>query len=126
MDQLPIPDRFSDGRTNNPYWNENVWFSVSIPERHIHGLIQYCFRHNMGLQIGGPVLWDPSGTFQWNCLYYNWSHLQAMPAGVEKYDMSVRNSLSVKVLEPLKRYKIDYDKGAMSCLCSSAQRVLFG
>ncbi len=114
MDQLPIPDRFSEGRTNNPYWNENVWFSVSVPERHIHGLIQYCFRHNMGLQVGGPVLWDPSGTFQWNCLYYNWSHLQAMPGGVEKYDMAVRNSLSVKVLEPLKRYKIAYDKDGFS------------
>lgn len=110
MATLTAADRFSDGRTHNPYWNENVWFSLSIPERRIHGLIQYCFRHNMGLQIGGPVLWDPSGVYQWNCLYYNWSHLQAMPEGVSKYDMTVRNSLSVHIIEPLRRYKIDYDK----------------
>jgi hypothetical protein len=110
MSQLPAADRFSEGRTDNPYWNENVWFSVSIPDKRIHGIIQYCFRHNMGLQIGGPVLWDQSGTYQWNCLYYNWSHLQAMPAGVEKYDMRVRNSLSVRVLESMRRYKIDYDR----------------
>lgn len=110
MADLPRPDRFSEHPTSNPYWNENVWFSVSIPERRIHGLIQYCFRPNMGLQIGGPVLWDASGTSQWNCLYYDWSHLQAMPTGVEKFDMRVRNSLQVKVLEPLTRYKIDYDK----------------
>ncbi len=110
MTELPPADRFGEGRDANPYWNESVWFSVSIPERHIHGMIQYYFRPNMGMLNGGPVLWDPSGNFQWNCLYYNWSHLQAMPAGAEKFDMTARNSLSVKVLEPLTRYKIDYDK----------------
>jgi hypothetical protein len=107
---LPKADRFGEDRDDNPYWNESVWFSVSIPERRIHGLIQYYFRPNMGMLNGGPVLWDPSGTFQWNCLYYNWSHLQVMPKGVEKFDMTARNSLSVRVVEPTHRYKIDYDK----------------
>lgn len=110
MTDLSFADRFGEGRDANPYWNESVWFSFSIPERHIHGLIQYYFRPNMGMLNGGPVMWDPSGTFQWNCLYYNWSHLQAMPADAEKFDMQARNSLKVKMLEPLKRYKIDYDK----------------
>ncbi len=103
-------DFFGAGRSDSPYWNESVWFSLSIPERHIHGMIQYYFRPNMGMLNGGPVLWDPSGHFQWNCLYYNWSHLQAMPEGAQKFDMQARNSLAVKVLEPLARYKIDYDK----------------
>ncbi|MBW8784036.1 MAG: hypothetical protein JF593_05265 [Novosphingobium sp.] len=106
---LPQADRFGEGRTDSPYWNESVWFSLSIPERRVHGFIQYYFRPNMGMLNGGPVLWDPSGTSQWNCLYYNWSHLQAMPAGAEKFAMTARNSLSVHVLEPLARYKIDYD-----------------
>lgn len=110
MIRLPAADRFSDARTDNPYWNENSWFSVSIPERRIHGLIQYFFRPNMNILNGGPVLWDPSGTRQWNCLYYNWSHLQAIPAGSEKFDVNAPNSLSVRVVEPLKRYKIHYDK----------------
>ena len=107
---LLTADHFGEGRDDNPYWNESVWFSLSIPERRIHGSIQYYFRPNMGMLNGGPVLWDPSGTFQWNCLYYNWSHLQALPAGAEKFDMKARNSLRVKMLEPLTRYKIDYDK----------------
>lgn len=114
MTPLPRADRFSNGRTDNPYWNENVWFSLSVPEQRIHGIVQYCFRHNMRLQIGGPVIWDPSGTFQWNCLHYNWSHLQALPEGAEKYDITLRNSLSVKVLEPLTRYKIDYDRDGVT------------
>lgn len=110
MTDLSFADRFGEGRDANPYWNESVWFSLSIPERHIHGMIQYYFRPNMGMLNGGPCMWDPSGTFQWNCLYYNWSHLQALPADARKFDMTARNSLSVKVLEPLTRYKIDYDK----------------
>lgn len=109
---LAFADHFGADRDDNPYWNESVWFSFSIPERRIHGSIQYYFRPNMGMLNGGPNMWDPSGQFQWNCLYYNWSHLQAIPKGwvAGKFDMQARNSLRVKVLEPLKRYKIDYDK----------------
>ncbi len=97
-------------KDDNPYWNESVWFSMSIPERHIHGMIQYYFRPNMGMLNGGPVLWDNERRFQWNCLYYNWSHLQDLPEGATKFDMQARNSLSCRMIEPLKSYKIDYDK----------------
>jgi hypothetical protein len=107
--QLPQADRFSDDRDGNPYWNESAWFSISKPSIRMHGFVQYYFRPNMGMLNGGPVLWDPSGTFTWNCLYYNWSHLQAMPPGAEKFDMTALNSLSVKVIEPLARYAIRYD-----------------
>jgi hypothetical protein len=110
MSELPQADRFGEGRTDNPYWNESVWFSISRPEEKLHGFVQYYFRPNMGMLNGGPVLWDPSGTFSWNCLYYNWSHLQALPEGSQKFDMTARNSLSVKVLEPLTRYSIRYDR----------------
>lgn len=94
----------------SPYWNESAWFSVSIPERHIHGMIQYYFRPNMGMLNGGPVLWDRERRFQWDCLHYNWSHLQGMPKGAQKFDMKARNSLSCRIIEPLMKYKIDYDK----------------
>lgn len=109
MVTLPPADRFADERDANPYWNESVWFSFSKPQRRLHGFVQYYFRPNMGLLNGGPVMWDPSGTASWNCLYYNWSHLQAMPPGASKFDMTAPNSLSVQVLEPLQRYAIRYD-----------------
>lgn len=109
MDDLPQADRFAEERDDNPYWNESVWFSFSKPEECIHGLIQYYFRPNMGMLNGGPAMWDPSGTNVWNCLYYNWSHLQALPPGAEKFDMRAANSLTVKVVEPLTRYTIAYD-----------------
>ena len=110
MTDLPKADHFSDHQNDSPYWNESVWFSVSKPEERIHGFIQYYFRPNMNMLNGGPVLWDPSGTFQWNCLYYNWSHLQAMPEGAQKFNMRARNSLAVQVIEPIKRYSLRYDQ----------------
>lgn len=114
MIDLSFADHFGAGRDDNPYWNESVWFSLSIPERHLHGMIQYYFRPNMGMLNGGPVLWDPSGTFQWNCLHYQWSHLQALPEGVKgKFDMQARNSLSCRMIEPMRRYKIDYDRDGL-------------
>jgi hypothetical protein len=109
---LPPADRFGPA-DDSPYWNESVWFSVSVPERRIHGMIQYYFRPNMGLLNGGPVLWDQSGTNQWNCLHYQWSHLQALPPGQHKFSMQARNSLKVEVLEPTARYKIDYARDGL-------------
>lgn len=114
MSELPQADRFAEVRSDDPYWNESVWFSISKPEERLHGFVQYYFRPNMGMLNGGPVLWDPSGTFVWNCLYYNWSHLQAAPPGAEKFNMTARNSLAVKVLEPLTRYAIRYDKEGLT------------
>jgi hypothetical protein len=109
MTDLSMADHFGP-REDNPYWNESVWFSFSIPERRIHGLIQYYFRPNMGMLNGDPAMWDASGRWQWNALYYNWSHLQAMPPGADKFAMTARNSLSVETLEPMQRYAITYDK----------------
>ena len=113
MTDLAFADYFGEGRDDNPYWNESVWFSVSIPEKHIHGMIQYYFRPNMGMLNGGPCLWDRENRYQWNCLHYQWSHLQALPAGAEKFAMKARNSLSCRMIEPLSRYAITYDNDGM-------------
>ena len=109
MTDLASADRFGP-KDDNPCWNESVWFSFSIPDRRIHGLIQYYFRPNMGMLNGGPVMWDASGRWQWNALYYNWSHLQALPAGADKFRMTARNSLSIEMLRPMQEYAIRYDK----------------
>lgn len=109
MNQAVHADYFGP-TDDSPYWNESAWFSISIPEQHIHGMIQYYFRPNMGMLNGGPVFWDRERRFQWDCLYYNWSHLQDIPAGAQKFDMKARNSLSCRMIEPLSKYKIDYDK----------------
>lgn len=112
MNALSAADSFgpNDG---SPYWNESVWFSLSVPEERLHGMIQYYFRPNMGMLNGGPVIWDQSGTSQWDCLHYAWNHLQAMPQGAEKFAMTARNSLTVSVIEPMAAYAIHYDKDGL-------------
>jgi hypothetical protein len=110
MLDLPQADRFCPNPTEDPYWNESVWFSFSVPERKIHGFVYYFFRPNMNLLCGGPAIWDPSGPHSWNCLYYDWQHIQAIPEGAQKFNVTAPNSLAVKVVEPLKKYRIAYDK----------------
>jgi hypothetical protein len=110
LEDLSKADRFCPNPTQDPYWNESAWFSFSIPERKFHGLIYYFFRPNMNLLVGGPAIWDPSGCHSWNCLYHDWQHIQAIPAGAQKYDFVAPNSLSVQVVEPVRKYRIRYDK----------------
>jgi hypothetical protein len=109
MTNAPPADGFCPSPPSDPYWNESAWFSFSIPERRLHGFIYYFFRPNMKLLIGGPAMWDPSGAFSWNCLYFDWHHIQAMPAGAEKFRFTADNSLSVEVVEPLTTYRLGYD-----------------
>src|SRR4051812_35017420 len=63
-------DRFCPTATDDPFWNESCWFSFSIPEREIHGMVYYFFRPNMNLLMGGPIVWDGSGANTWDCLYH--------------------------------------------------------
>jgi hypothetical protein len=95
--------------TDDPYWNESAWFSFSIPERGIHGMIYYFFRPNMKLMMGGPILWDGTGAHTWDCLYHDWHHIQPMPSGAQKFDFTSHTSLNVTVIEPVKKYRLRYD-----------------
>jgi hypothetical protein len=103
-------DRFAPTRTDDPYWNESAWFSFSIPEKEIHGMVYYFFRPNMNLLMGGPILWDGSGARTWDCLYYDWHHFQTIPDGAEKFDFRSHTSLEVRVLEPQRKYALKYDQ----------------
>lgn len=103
-------DRFCPTATGDPYWNESCWFSFSIPEKEIHGMVYYFFRPNMNLLMGGPILWDGSGAHPWDCLYYDWHHFQGIPEGAEKFDFRSHTSLEVRVLEPRTRYALRYDQ----------------
>jgi hypothetical protein len=103
-------DRFAPTRTEDPYWNESAWFSFSIPEKEIHGMVYYFFRPNMNLLMGGPILWDGSGAHTWDCLYYDWHHFQTIPDDAEKFDFRSHTSLEVRVAEPRMKYRLSYDQ----------------
>jgi hypothetical protein len=105
---------FCTVRTADPYWNESAWFSLSVPERGIHGFFYYFFRPNMNLLVGGPAVWDGTGSQMWNCLYYDWRTFQAMPEGARKFDFTAPNSLSVETLEAARRYRLRYDNNGLN------------
>lgn len=107
-DKIDI-DNFCPTTTGDPYWNESAWFSFSIPEREIHGMVYYFFRPNMNLLMGGPILWDGSGAHIWDCLYYDWHHFQTIPEGAGKFDFKSHTSLEVSVAEPERKYLLRYD-----------------
>lgn len=102
-------DRFCPTPTDDLYWNESAWFSFSIPERGVHGMVYYMVRPNMKMMMGGPILWDGSGAHPWNCLYHDWHPIQAIPPGAQKFDLATETSLDVKVIEPEKQYRLRYD-----------------
>jgi len=103
-------DRFCPTMTDDLYWNESCWFSFSIPEKEIHGMVYYFFRPNMKLLMGGPILWDGSGANPWDCLYYDWHHFQTIPEGAQKFDFRSHTSLEVRVEEPQRQYRLRYDQ----------------
>jgi hypothetical protein len=104
-------DEFCPTPSDDRYWNESAWFSFSIPEKGIHGMVYYYFRPNMNLIQGGPILWDASGAHTWDCLYHDWHPLMPIPEGAQKFDLKMLNSLEVRVEEHHKRYRLGYDFG---------------
>jgi len=109
----PDVDRFCPTPSDDLYWNESVWFSFSIPERGIHGMVYYMIRPNMRMMMGGPILWDASGAHPWNCLYHDWHPIQPIPPGAQKFDLRTDTSLEVRMIEPQRQYRLGYDANGL-------------
>lgn len=101
--------------TDDLYWTDSSWFSWAIPEKSICGFFYNHFRPNMNCLLGGPAMWDTSGEHVWEFLYYDWQLMRELPAGeygvdYNKYAFTTPWSMSIQMLEPLKRYQLKYDR----------------
>lgn len=110
-----VLDHFLIDYPDHPYWTESSWFSFAIPERDINGLVWTHFRPNMNCLCGGPAMWDRSGQHVWKFLYFDWQAMRVLPEGrwgvdYDKYDFTTPWSLSKKMIEPLEKYRITYDR----------------
>lgn len=108
-------DHFFADTGHDPYWTESSWFSWAIPEKDINGLIWTHFRPNMNCVCGGIAMWDRSGEYVWEFPFFDFQTMRLLPEGrfgvdYDKYDFVTPWSLAVKMLEPLKRYRISYDR----------------
>jgi hypothetical protein len=103
----PADDRFHD-RDRDPYWNESGWFGFMAPERSLTGFVYLYHRPNLGYTVGGVALWDRSGEYPWDCLYYDWGDPYPMSEGAEMFDFSLANGLTVEMDEPLDSFRFRY------------------
>lgn len=110
-----VADYFNMGLTDDLYWTESSWFSWAIPEKDICGFFYNHFRPNMNCLLGGPAMWDRSGSNVWNFLFYDWQLMRELPRGTygvdyNKYNFETPWSMSLQMLEPLQRYQLKYDR----------------
>lgn len=108
-------DHFYRGESDDPYWTDSSWFSWSIPEKDICGLVWTHFRPNMNCVCGGPAMWDLSGELVWEFPFFDFQTMRLLPEGrygvdYDKYDFTTPWSLSVKMIEPMQTYRISYDR----------------
>jgi hypothetical protein len=103
----PIDDSFHE-KTDDPDWNESAWFSFMVPERKLSGFVYFYHRTNMGYSIGGIGLWDPSGEETYNCLYQDWGDVHPTPEGADMFNFDLRSGLSVRMIEPLRSFQLNY------------------
>lgn len=91
-------------------WTEERWFSFMIPEENRLGWIYMVFRPNLGVVMSEVTIWSKL------CKDYSesdyWDKQAHVPMPAANLDNIVLPSgISLRVLEPLKRYRVDYDGG---------------
>jgi hypothetical protein len=92
----------------DPWETETCWFSFHIPERRLAGWLYAWVRPNMGNCGGGVFIYDDTGVAPYELPYFNYQYTQPLPAERDLRDFTFPNSYSVKMLEPLQRYALQF------------------
>jgi hypothetical protein len=104
----PDDDKFHL-RDSNPWWTETWWNAWMVPERKMLGYFYPVFRPNVGVQAGGVILFDDTAELEWDLpvFDYDWHH--QIPQGLDLSDAKLPNTMTIKCLEPARRYELGYD-----------------
>jgi len=89
-------------------WTETTWWSFNVPERSMAGWLYAQVRPNLGTCAGGAFVYDPSAFVAWELPYYAWTSHDRLPPGWDFDDVTFRNGVRVKVLDPGMRYELGY------------------
>ena len=101
-------DNFHPLPRDDPWQTETCWFSFNVPERKLAGWLYAWVRPNLNNCGGGVFLYDPSGVSVWEQPYFQYQYCQPLPAERDLRDFQFPNNYAVKMLEPLKRYRMHY------------------
>lgn len=108
----PADDGFHFAEMGDRWWaTETSWFAFHNAERKLGGWIYLMVRPNIGTVAGGAWVWDSSAHLPWEVLYSaNYTSLRLDPPK-DLRDATFATGVSIKVLEPLSRYKLGYVDG---------------
>lgn len=79
-----------------------------VPVRGIGGWLYAQIRPNLGTLSGGGFVWAPGGAAPWEQPYYAYQFFEPLPEALDLTNVTFRNGLSVKCLEPGMVYDLGY------------------
>jgi hypothetical protein len=103
----PEDDKFHP-RTDERWWTETWWNAWFVPDRKMIGYFYPCFRPNIGVQFGGVVVYDDRGDVEWEVPVFDYDWHQEIPEGLDLRDAELANGMTIKCLEPARRYELGY------------------
>jgi hypothetical protein len=92
------------------FWSETLTFYFSVPERKLTGMICPMFRRNQNICSAGVYLWDDTGKFNHEILYFQQYWHLPLPEDLRKVELP--GGLSFTCLESLNKWQVRYDDGA--------------
>lgn len=104
-------DEFHPVAREEDSWAETCWFAAAVPERGM-GIWTYpLFRPRLGIMSCGIYVWESGAEELWQLPYYRtYWHLR-FPEGQRLTDLALENGLRYRCLEPLTRYRVEYEDG---------------
>lgn len=103
----PDDDAFHP-RTDDRWWTETWWNAWFVPERKLIGYFYPIFRHNIGVQFGGVVVYDPRGDLEWELPVFDYDWHREIPPGLDLRNAELANGMTIRCLEPGRRYELGY------------------
>ncbi|MGB8403228.1 MAG: hypothetical protein WCE30_04015 [Mycobacterium sp.] len=103
-------DTFHACPDNDPYWAETTWWSFNIPERKIGGWLHATFNTNRGTVTWRVYVWDPTGALPEDLAYFRMeTEVPVDDPAPDLRDIAIPGGgFSVKMLRPLRDYRIEY------------------
>jgi hypothetical protein len=89
-------------------WTETTWWSFNIPDRSLAGWLYAQVRPNLGTCAGGAFVYGPGAFAAWDQPYYCWESHERLPERWDFDDVTFRNGVRVKMIEPGMTYELGY------------------
>jgi hypothetical protein len=107
----PADDDFHEPPDDSWWFHETCWFWFFVPERRIGGWLYSWIRPNIGVCGGGCWVWDDTTFLHWEVPYYSCFSNLPLPAERDLRNMVFPTGMSVRAVEPLRRYRLGYGDG---------------